>query len=143
MCHLEIWGLATGRSFNQRKSTSTYFLSENCKHGKVLWLMTYWCCVLYHYHSIFIELIFLCCVCFYRNISVPYLLYLMFRRDSWNQLLVQIETRQEKLRAASQLHRFSRDVTDALDRIQVRICVKVFYLKHCELVFYNKHFSYS
>ncbi|XP_029641431.1 spectrin beta chain, non-erythrocytic 1 isoform X3 [Octopus sinensis] len=38
--------------------------------------------------------------------------------DSWNQLLVQIETRQEKLRAASQLHRFSRDVADALDRIQ-------------------------
>ncbi|GAB1601116.1 spectrin beta chain, non-erythrocytic 1-like isoform X2 [Argonauta hians] len=38
--------------------------------------------------------------------------------DAWNQLLVQIDTRQEKLRAASHLHRFSRDVADALDRIQ-------------------------
>ncbi|XP_053397827.1 spectrin alpha chain, non-erythrocytic 1-like isoform X5 [Mercenaria mercenaria] len=38
--------------------------------------------------------------------------------DSWNQLLEQIEARDQKLFGAGEIHRFNRDVEDALTRIQ-------------------------
>lgn len=39
--------------------------------------------------------------------------------DAWNQLLEQIEARDQKLFGAGEIHRFNRDVEDALTRIQV------------------------
>lgn len=39
--------------------------------------------------------------------------------DTWNQLLEQIEARDQKLFGAGEIHRFNRDVEDALTRIQV------------------------
>ena len=44
-----------------------------------------------------------------------------FFREEWHKLLSQIETRHQKLMAASELHRFKRDVAEALDRIQVSL----------------------
>lgn len=39
--------------------------------------------------------------------------------EAWNQLLEQIEARDQKLFGAGEIHRFNRDVEDALTRIQV------------------------
>jgi spectrin beta len=39
-------------------------------------------------------------------------------RDAWNQLLEQIDNRDQKLLGAEEIHRFNRDVEDALTRIQ-------------------------
>ena len=40
--------------------------------------------------------------------------------EAWNQLLEQIESRDQKLFGAGEIHRFNRDVEDALTRIQVK-----------------------
>ena len=40
-------------------------------------------------------------------------------RDAWNTLLEQIDNRDQKLLGAEEIHRFNRDVEDALTRIQV------------------------
>ncbi|XP_048733527.1 spectrin alpha chain, non-erythrocytic 1-like isoform X2 [Ostrea edulis] len=39
-------------------------------------------------------------------------------REKWNQLLEQIENRDQKMYGAGEIHRFNRDVEDALTRIQ-------------------------
>ncbi|XP_041352702.1 spectrin beta chain, non-erythrocytic 5-like isoform X2 [Gigantopelta aegis] len=39
-------------------------------------------------------------------------------RDAWNTLLEQIEAREQKLTGAEEIHRFNKDVEDALSRIQ-------------------------
>ena len=39
-------------------------------------------------------------------------------RDAWNALLEQIEARDQKLFGAGEIHRFNRDVEEALTRIQ-------------------------
>lgn len=39
-------------------------------------------------------------------------------RESWGQLLQAVEARDEKLAAAGEIHRFNRDVAEALSRIQ-------------------------
>ncbi|XP_076441755.1 spectrin beta chain, non-erythrocytic 5-like [Babylonia areolata] len=39
-------------------------------------------------------------------------------RDAWNTLLEQIDNRDQKLQGAEEIHRFNRDVEDALTRIQ-------------------------
>ncbi|KAH3854785.1 hypothetical protein DPMN_097334 [Dreissena polymorpha] len=39
--------------------------------------------------------------------------------EAWNLLLEQIEARDQKLFGAGEIHRFNRDVEDALTRIQV------------------------
>lgn len=40
------------------------------------------------------------------------------RREKWNQLLEHIEGRDQKLYGAGEIHRFNRDVEEALARIQ-------------------------
>ncbi|XP_055956724.1 spectrin beta chain, non-erythrocytic 2 isoform X1 [Patella vulgata] len=39
-------------------------------------------------------------------------------KDSWNALMEQIRSRNQKLKGAEEIHRFNRDVEDALSRIQ-------------------------
>ena len=39
-------------------------------------------------------------------------------RDAWSDLLDQVELRNQKLQGAAEIHRFNRDVEDALSRIQ-------------------------
>ena len=39
-------------------------------------------------------------------------------RNAWQNLLDQVDTRNQKLFAAGEIHRFNRDVEDALSRIQ-------------------------
>lgn len=48
--------------------------------------------------------------CFYFNL----------RRESWNTLLEHIDNRDQKLYGAGEIHRFNKDVEDALSRMQVR-----------------------
>ena len=43
----------------------------------------------------------------------------LFFSEAWNQLLEQIDSRDQKLFGAGEIHRFNRDVEDALTRIQV------------------------
>ncbi|XP_069119024.1 LOW QUALITY PROTEIN: spectrin beta chain-like [Argopecten irradians] len=45
-------------------------------------------------------------------------------RESWNNLLEQIEARDQKLYGAGEIHRFNRDVEEALTRIQIETKVK-------------------
>lgn len=42
----------------------------------------------------------------------------MFDRNAWQLLLEHVETRDRKLHGAGELHRFNRDVEEALSRIQ-------------------------
>ena len=55
----------------------------------------------------------------------PYTTQVLERQDqlteAWQQLLDQIEARDQKLFGAGEIHRFNRDVEEALTRIQVRI----------------------
>jgi len=57
------------------------------------------------------------------NVCVDCLLQVVERQDqlgdAWNQLCEQIEARDQKLFGAGEIHRFNRDVEDALTRIQV------------------------
>ena len=39
-------------------------------------------------------------------------------RTSWDELLQQVDARDQKLQGAGEIHRFNRDVEDALSRIQ-------------------------
>lgn len=42
---------------------------------------------------------------------------LIWYRESWKQLLNVLESREQRLNAAGEIHRFHRDVADALSRI--------------------------
>lgn len=44
--------------------------------------------------------------------------YCFIHRVAWASLLDHIEARDQKLQAAGEIHRFNRDVADALQRIQ-------------------------
>lgn len=44
--------------------------------------------------------------------------FLSKQRAAWNSLLEHIEARDQKLEAAGEIHRFNRDVAEALARIQ-------------------------
>lgn len=44
-----------------------------------------------------------------------------FHSDRWNYLLTAMEARELKLIAAGEIHRFNRDVADALERIHEKI----------------------
>ena len=46
------------------------------------------------------------------------LILLFFHREKWRELWNQLEARKEKLTGAGKIHRFNRDVEDALSRIQ-------------------------
>ena len=41
--------------------------------------------------------------------------------NKWNNLLAHIQARDQKLQAAGEIHRFNRDVADALARIQEKV----------------------
>lgn len=42
----------------------------------------------------------------------------IYFRDAWKQLMDVLESREQRLNAAGEIHRFHRDVADALSRIQ-------------------------
>lgn len=53
----------------------------------------------------------------YGNIPLKYHGIFVFR-EKWNLLLEQIENRDQKMYGAGEIHRFNRDVEEALTRIQ-------------------------
>lgn len=59
---------------------------------------------------------------YYRIVRLPrvpqtIIVFLYRYRESWKQLLHVLESREQRLNAAGEIHRFHRDVADALSRI--------------------------
>lgn len=54
----------------------------------------------------------------FLHIVRPWLSSLCLLREAWQHLLEQMRNREQRLTAAGEIHRFHRDVADALARIQ-------------------------